>query len=136
MPLFTKESAASYGKKGALARWAPKPPPPEPPPVAELVPEPNYNLKRLSRVRKQIDQLSTMLEEESEPQSIDRLASAISRLSEIERQLSGRPLPGTLQPGREKPARLMLSPAVDAGHAQQPASVPSHVDMPPEPPAT
>ena len=123
MALFTRENAREMALRGNQIRWSPKPPPAIDPQLADLVTSPDYNQRRLARTRMQIDALSTMLEDEEEPQSIDRLASAIARLSVIEQQLSGRPLPGTLQPGREKPARLMLSPAVDAGHAQQPASM-------------
>mgnify|MGYP001613215445 CR=1 FL=1 len=58
---------------------------------------------RLIRVRKQIDLLDTRIEEEivkpdCDGQRVDRLASAISRLSEIERQLANRPMPGSLRP--------------------------------------
>ena len=93
----------------------------------------NYISRRLFRVREQIERLSDLIDEEEDPQALDRIASALARLSIIERELSGRPLPGTLQPGREKPARLMLSPAVDAGHAQQskPAAMPTNDVNPP-----
>ncbi len=38
-------------------------------------------------------------------QAIDRMASAKSRLYEIERVLAGRPTPGSLRPTAEKPRR-------------------------------
>lgn len=59
---------------------------------------PEYQTKRLGRVRLQLDRLDQMLMTETDPQKLDRLASAQSRLSEQERQLSNRPLPGTLRP--------------------------------------
>lgn len=58
----------------------------------------DYRAKRLLRVRKQISRLETMLDDEQDPQKIDRLCSALARLSEIERQLAGRALPGSLKP--------------------------------------
>jgi hypothetical protein len=39
-----------------------------------------------------------MLLEELDPSRLDRLAAASARLSEIERQLAGRPGPGQLRP--------------------------------------
>ena len=65
-------------------------------PMAEDAP--TYAAKRLARARKQIDKLDGMIEEETDPQKLDRLASALARLSEIERQLANRPLPGSFKP--------------------------------------
>ena len=45
-----------------------------------------------------------MLESEEDPNKIDRLANAITRLSGLEREYAGRPLPGTLKPSA-KPTR-------------------------------
>jgi hypothetical protein len=50
------------------------------------------------RARKQIVKLYDSAEEESDPQTLDRLASAIYRMSEVERVLSGRPLPRLAAP--------------------------------------
>lgn len=61
---------------------------------------PTYQAKRLGRVRLQLDRLDEMLMTESDPGKLDRLASAQTRLSEQERTLSNRPLPGTLRPQR------------------------------------
>lgn len=65
----------------------------------------SYVERRLSRVRQQIEVLSDMLESESDPQKIDRLASAIARLAEYERQLANRPLPGSRRPAPERVAK-------------------------------
>ncbi len=62
----------------------------------------NYISERLARARKQVDMLSDMLECEEDPQKLDRLASALARLSEIERQLANRPLPGSLKPSQPR----------------------------------
>lgn len=66
-----------------------------------------YRTKRLSRVRKQLDLVDGMIEQEIDPSKLDRLASAQSRLSEQERQLSNRSLPPTLKASatpRKKPS--------------------------------
>lgn len=60
-----------------------------------------YRTKRLARVRKQLDLIDGMLETETDPTKLDRLASAQSRLSEQERQLSNRSLPPTLKANQE-----------------------------------
>ncbi len=68
-------------------------------------PKPDYISDRLARVRTQIDMLSDMLEAEEDPNKLDRLANAISRMSELERQLAGRPLPGSLKPTQARQAQ-------------------------------
>ncbi len=42
-----------------------------------------------------------MMLKETDPQKLDRLASAQTRLAEQERIMSGRPLPGSRRPGKE-----------------------------------
>lgn len=61
----------------------------------------SYLSRRLSRVREQLDRLDAMLLTEKDAQKIDRLASAQLRLSEQERILAGRPLPGSRRPKEE-----------------------------------
>jgi len=68
------------------------------------LPAQSYVDTRLIRVRAQIDMLSDMLESEQDPQKIDRLANAITRLSGLEREYANRPLPGTLKPS-SKPSQ-------------------------------
>ena len=83
-----------------------------------------YIAKRLVRVRKQIDLLSAMLEEEQDPNKIDRLASAIAKLSELERQLAGRPLPGSLKPSSPRSTRQqapMMPVAIPLPEAPKPS---------------
>jgi len=58
--------------------------------------------KRLARVRKQLDRIDGMIEKETDPMKLDRLASAQARLAEQERLLSGRPLPGSRKPGKDR----------------------------------
>ena len=88
-------------RKAAQAALASKPPadPNEPDP---------YLLTRLLHVRQQLARLDSMLLAEMDPQRLDRLASASSKLSEVERQLSGRPAPGAYRPTtpRRRPQEL------------------------------
>jgi len=72
--------------------------------VASQTPEAGavYVARELRQVRQQIDRLNGMLDQEADPVRLDRLCSAITRLSERERQLAGRPLPGSLRPTKQK----------------------------------
>jgi hypothetical protein len=60
--------------------------------------KPDYVAKRLLRVRKQLSKLDRLIESENDPQKLDRLACAQARLSEQERILDNRPLPGSHRP--------------------------------------
>jgi hypothetical protein len=68
----------------------------EPEPLPDTA-DPYINA-RLSRVREQLDRIDVMMTKETDPQKLDRLASAQAKLAEQERQLAGRPLPGSLRP--------------------------------------
>ena len=99
------------------------------PPVSVLAAEvagvDDYTLRRLARVRLQLDRLDAMIQTETDPQRLDRLASAQAKLAEQERQLAGRPLPGSLRPaGAPKRASIF---------DRKPASLAS---TPPAPPRT
>ena len=80
----------------------------------------DYLAMKLVRVRKQLARLDDLLDQEDDPQKIDRLASAIARLSEIERILRGAPLPGSRKPLPERSMKRMISPAqpIDVQPAQ------------------
>ena len=110
MALITSANAADMARKSHAARKAaidalriaanPIP-----------LPDPDdYTSRRLFRVREQIERLSDMLDEETDPQKLDRLACALGRVSEIERQLSNRPLPGSLRPPREDAPSVRPAP--------------------------
>jgi len=60
----------------------------------------DFPKSRLARVRSQLIRLDLMMEKETDPQRLDRIASAQVRLAEHERQLAGRPMPGSLRPSR------------------------------------
>jgi hypothetical protein len=130
MALFTSEMAKAYRAKSlasyrrnrilekqradreAQAAFLPPPPlpipPPPPPPFAPQQPKPldDFCEKRIKRVRSQLERLDQMLVTEDNAQAIDRIASASARLSEQERILSGRPLPGSQRPRLAKPTKV------------------------------
>jgi hypothetical protein len=78
---------------------------PEPAAIREPDPRPTLIDLRLMRVRKQLDRIDEMMANEDEPQALDRLASAYAKLSEQERILDGRPLPGSHRPTKPKPSK-------------------------------
>ena len=119
--LFTSEIAKAYRVKSlasyrrnrilekqraereAQAAFIPPPPSLSPvPPSQQPTPQPkpldDFCEKRIARVRKQLERIDAMIAQETDPQRLDRLASAQSRVSEQERILSGRPLPGSQRP--------------------------------------
>ena len=99
-------------------------------------PSATYQTDRLLRVRRVLDSLDKALEdlsmkdpEEIDAAQIDRLASAQARLAEQERQLAGRPLPGSLKP-RQAPIRR---PASDSPVIEEPSNpCPTHTVEPSE----
>lgn len=65
---------------------------------------------RLATVRKQLDALDKRMDEQLvkeplDPLAIDQISRALGRLAEIERQLAGRPMPGSLRPRQAKDER-------------------------------
>jgi hypothetical protein len=128
MALFTSEMAKAYrikslasyrrnrilekqrAEREAQAAFIPPPPPPlpilPPPPPPQPKPADDFCEKRIMRVRSQLERLDQMLVTEDNAQAIDRIASASARLSEQERILSGRPLPGSQRPRLAKPAKV------------------------------
>ena len=109
MPLWTREEARQWAKKGAEVRWSRQR-------IAAVSPEgaqtmaadlsfPNLTL---GRVRAQVTGILDLLDKErcrSNPdgQRLNWLAAALERLAELERVLDGRPMPGTLRPSERKP---------------------------------
>lgn len=83
---------------------------------AEKPAEPDkYHGLRLTRVRVQLNSLDSELEGEMRKQKPDarrikELVDAQMRLSEQERILSGRPLPGSNRPRSDRPRRSPLAP--------------------------
>jgi hypothetical protein len=106
MGLITRANARRMAAKSHDARrqrrLAREYPHASPQPIPQLT---DYVSLRLTRVRKQLDKVDGMMMKEKDPQKLDRLASAQTRLAEQERIMSGRPLPGSRRPGKEKPRR-------------------------------
>jgi len=73
---------------------------------------PAYLAKRLTRVRGQLDLLDKHMDEllsadTVDEQAVERAARASAALSELERTLDGRPLPGSMRP---RPERRQVPP--------------------------
>ena len=122
MAVFTAETASEMGRKGAeianlvikqrkldaeLRRL-------EEEKAAALIE--TYEGKTLMRVRLQLDKVFQAFMEESDKSNpdaakLDRLASAQARLGEQERQLAGRPMPGSLKPTQQKQSKARTTHA-------------------------
>jgi len=108
MSRFTAANAKEMAAKSHLARrqrhsaWADAEDSPQFPATTAQHGD-DYAGRRLARVRMQLDRVDDMMMKESDPQRMDRLASAQARLSEQERVLAGRPLPGSHRPAKERP---------------------------------
>ena len=114
MALFTAETASEAAKRSHLPTskrhltnvfTPPEPTQPQPIPQPAAIPADYYVQGRLARVREQIERLSDMLDEETDPQKIDRICAGIERLSKIEGNLANRPLPGSRRPAPERDRR-------------------------------
>lgn len=136
MALFTAETAVIAAKKSHApdsARYQ-KPDPPQTErsgsQTAEPLPElAIYTRARLERVRTQLDRVDAMMLTEDDPAKLDRLASAQARLSEQERILAGRPLPGSFRPQADKASRRQGRP-VEVWSDETPQQVVSSVPAP------
>lgn len=104
MPFITAQNAKELGRLSGIARREHGTNRPHKP--IENKPEQRdaYSKQTLARTRKQVRTVFEMLATETDPQKIDRLASALARLNEIERQLANRPLPGSWKPQAPRPA--------------------------------
>ncbi len=103
---FTAETARLAALKSAQVRQAKASAEPEPFLTAPIPAQADdYLAKRLSRVRGQIERLSVLLDEEDEPQKLDRLSAALDRLSKLEFAYSNRPMPGTWKPAPQAKER-------------------------------
>lgn len=58
----------------------------------------DYQIETLVRVRKQMDRVFDALSGENDPMKLDRLASALARLADMEQKLAMRPSPGSFKP--------------------------------------
>lgn len=67
-----------------------------------LMQEDTFRNERLFQVREQLRKVDAMIRTETDPQRLDRLASAQARLSAQEFALAGRPMPGAFRPVKER----------------------------------
>lgn len=74
--------------------------------VGAALPTDAYVAERLARVRRQLDRIDELMLTEAAPPALDRLAAAQARVSEQERILAGRPLPGAHRPGPQRRPRI------------------------------
>ena len=88
---------------------------------------------RLERVRLQLDRIDAMMLVEVEPALLDRLASAQARLSEQERILAGRPLPGSRKPAPDRADRRQGRAVVMLDEPAQSVTPLLHDSSPPSP---
>lgn len=133
--LFTAENAAEMAKRSHLNRTS------NPADNFRANGKPHaadkFLTDELARVRKQIKMLNDRIDAEVEAcpvgkdgverdnsQAIDRLASAIARLSERERQLANRPLPGSYKPQVQRTKRSYAQ-------TEQPSSIETRTSVEP-----
>lgn len=98
---FTRDTAAINARKSTVSREANRKARLA---LNALALDP-YVKSRLIRVREQLEKIDSMMAEETDPQRLDRLASAQARLSVQEFALANRPMPGSRRPGRETPTK-------------------------------
>lgn len=122
MPRFTAETAVFAAKLSHApesARFLPKPEPVLAVIPAEITAKPAepdpFIFKSLVRVRKQMNKVNDLMADQMDAEkpdcaAIDRLASALSRLAELERVYDGRPLPGSFRPQSDKASKTRNRP--------------------------
>jgi hypothetical protein len=129
MPLFTPEVSRQYATKALAARRANRQTrlnreallkrllaaederltqAAENPPIKPADSPDDFVSRKLERVRLQWGKLDALLAEQLDKSildagAIDRIVAALCRVAELERTLSGRPMPGSFRP--EKPRR-------------------------------
>ena len=116
---FTSENAASFAKRAWIVRKERKQAEIErqnnPVLAAEHLTELRQDCfagKTLGRVRRQIALVQDAIDgsiESGESKQLKEYTDALSRLAEIERQLAGRPLPGSLRPDKPKTKRTVAT---------------------------
>ena len=92
-----------------------------------------FRLKSIYRARKQIETLFEAMLIEIDPAKIDKYASALSRLNEIERVLEGRPMPGSLKPRQPRAIENSAEPVPEWQPAIAGMSGGGAVQVPAEP---
>lgn len=118
MPLITPANAREMALRSAAARRLrrereerAKLNPPAAPQCPSLEASELYVARRLAKVRDQLDRVDAMFDACRDPIGLDRIAAVLARLSELERQLANRPLPGSRRPRSEPARKLMGAPS-------------------------
>lgn len=95
-----------------------------------------FRRERLAIVRAQLKRFDRLLAANDDPNKLDRLVSAIAKLNEVERQLSGRPMPPTIKaggkPSKTRTSFIDLAPIPSASDTPT-GSVPSSEPESPKP---
>lgn len=112
MPFITAENAVELANRANEVRRLKRQRLSQPIAFQSAILQDRYTIRRLMRVRRQIELLSDMLEQAKDiadplirAQVMDRHTSGLSRLAEQERQLANRPLPGSWKPQAPRQAR-------------------------------
>lgn len=110
--LFTSEMAKEAARKSVLAREKREAEAEQAKAIvgqlkAAAIVEPCelYVTNRLQRTREQLERLDRDLAAADDPKAVKAICDAMRALSEIERTLAGRPLPGSRRPGRERSSK-------------------------------
>lgn len=133
MALITPANAREMAAKSLLARKQRSlaPTPTTPIPLEPIAPaDNNYNQRRLTRVRQQLAMVDQSIEavmsrKVVNGQNLNWLCSAQERLSEQERTLAGRPLPGSMRPSpapTRRQSQAYTAPMIEDDVAPQPAA--------------
>ena len=124
--VITPANAREMQRKSVEARLAAKYREPEKPQATDSKPQfaDDWQTRRLNRVREAIDRLDGELARARDPEVIDQLSRALKALSEQERILDGRPLPGSLRPKAQRRGSDELLPVPMDEHSEPPFSVP------------
>lgn len=109
MPVFTAATATEAAHKSHLPnsrRFLPKTPPAPPtetPTNPAKLPHDEFVCEMLIAIRDRMRECVHRMR--GAPAGCDKHAAALGKLAEIERQLAGRPMPGSLKPAQPKASR-------------------------------
>lgn len=114
---FTKDNAKEMARRShavqAANRLAGKCTVPLKQLLAPGAPDDLYQQGRVRKIREQIEAVNKLLDGETDAVKLDRYASALCRLAELERVTAGRPLPGARRPSPERAGRAVPFTAYD-----------------------
>ena len=126
VPLITSETAREFSAKGnavLAARRAERLNARIDPEKPRVIPENTFQSETLARVRKQIKVAQDNIDDgfkKHDSKAVKEWTDSLARLNEIERQLSGRPMPGSLKPSAPKNPRRSADPEPEFEPAPEP----------------